>query len=317
MTVPIIAALLATAGAFALGHIWGLRRVRSVAARTQDAWLRVSPDALLLLDDRDRLLDANEAAQLLLGDAGLRTGAALAELDPKWSRLARWDGASGGALRVDGRSFEICCGEVPDAQGRRAGRWLRLRDVTEIVEADALVRAMVVTDELTGVANRRHFFDRAERELDHAYRYGRPLSLVTLGVGRLAEVNARFGYATGDALLRAVAASVVADVRSCDVVGRIEGDRFGLLLPETGRTQAEIVAARLHARAAEIEVPSVGGVARASPRVGLAAIDADDIGVDVPHDLAWLLGAARAGEVDSTVAPTADAGGRATVTESP
>jgi diguanylate cyclase (GGDEF)-like protein len=292
----LLLAFLAAAGVFALGHAWGVRRAASSQVQVRDAWLRVSPDALLLLDDHDRLLDANDAAHRLLDEAGLRQGAALAALDPKWLRLSRWDAAAEGTLRVDGRSFEVGGGELHDGRGRRAGRWLRLHDVTEVVEADALVRTMAATDELTGVANRRHFLQRAERELDRAYRYGRPLSLVTLELEGLAEVNASFGYAAGDALLRAVAATVVADVRSCDVVGRIEGDRFGLLLPEADRARAEIAAARLRAQVAELEVPSAGEVVRARPRVGVAGIGVDEVDVEVPHDLGWLMEAARADE---------------------
>lgn len=311
----LLLALVAAAGAFALGHAWAVRRAGSARAFARDAWLRVSPDAVLLLDDHDRLVEANEAAHRLLDDAGLREGAALAQLDPKWLRLSRWDGVVEGALRVDGRSYEVGGGEVLDRRGRRAGRWLRLRDVTEIVEADALVRVMAVTDELTGVANRRHFFQCAERELDRTYRYGRPLSLVTLELEGLAEVNASFGYATGDTLLRAVAAAVVTDVRSCDVVGRIEGDRFGLLLPEADRVRAEAVAARLRAQVAEVEVPSATGVARVRPRVGIAGIGVDEIDVEVPHDLGWLLEAARAGEARSAEAPPPEAAAHSDVTE--
>jgi diguanylate cyclase (GGDEF)-like protein len=319
MSLPVVVALLAVAaaGAFALGHAWGVRRAGSAQACARDVWLRASPDALLLLDDHDRLLEANDAAHRLLDDAGLRQGAALAELDPKWLRLSRWDAAGESALRIDGRSFEVGGGEVLDRRGRRAGRWLRLRDVTAIVEADALVQTMAVTDELTGVANRRHFFQRAEHELDRTYRYGRPLSLVTLEIEGLAEVNASFGYAVGDALLRAVAASVVTDVRSCDVVGRIEGDRFALLLPEADRARAEVVAARLYAQVFDVEVPSAGGVARALARIGVAGIGVDEVDVEVPHDLNWLLEAARAAEARPAVPPTSEAIAIANVMETP
>jgi diguanylate cyclase (GGDEF)-like protein len=96
----------------------------------------------------------------------------------------------------------------------------------------AAVTATASTDQLTGVLNRRGFTDSAERELDRARRYGRPLALAYVDVRGLKAVNDSEGHLAGDHVLREVAVLLSESARAHDLVGRIGGDELAVLLAE-------------------------------------------------------------------------------------
>jgi diguanylate cyclase (GGDEF)-like protein len=129
-------------------------------------------------------------------------------------------------------------------------------------------------DGLTGLANRRSTHDTLDRLLSASRRAGRPLSVVSLDLDLFKEVNDRYGHATGDELLTAVGAALDAAVRSGDLVGRVGGEEFLALLPDTGVRGALLVAQRMHRAVARIPVGSGGGFASAS--FGVACLDDGD-----------------------------------------
>ena len=101
------------------------------------------------------------------------------------------------------------------------------------------------TDPLTGLANRRHLIEKLERELTRARRYQRPLSLLYLDLDGFKAINDRFGHMFGDEILRGVAMSLRAVLRSTDLLARFGGDEFAVLLPETTLEGAQNVSEKL------------------------------------------------------------------------
>lgn len=101
------------------------------------------------------------------------------------------------------------------------------------------------TDPLTNLANRRFLIEQLEREFARAKRYRRPLSLLYLDLDGFKSVNDRFGHLFGDELLRTAALSMRAVLRSTDLLARIGGDEFAVLLPETTAKGAYGVALKL------------------------------------------------------------------------
>lgn len=101
------------------------------------------------------------------------------------------------------------------------------------------------TDHLTGIANRRSFYELTEAEMSRALRYNHPLTVMYIDVDDFKTVNDRFGHNTGDDLLRAVANTLKQDVRAVDRVARLGGDEFAVLLPETGEEAARFVVRKL------------------------------------------------------------------------
>jgi len=111
-------------------------------------------------------------------------------------------------------------------------------------------------DELTGLLNRRTLVEQLETEWGRCQRYKRPLSLVLLDVDFFKQVNDRYGHDTGDEALAAVARVIDQSVRRVDAVGRLGGDEFLLVLPETPQNGALEVATRLAARTRNLRVRS-------------------------------------------------------------
>ncbi len=102
-----------------------------------------------------------------------------------------------------------------------------------------------MTDELTGLRNRRRFREDLESAWTYAIRHSLLLSVVMIDLDDLTAYNDAFGRAAGDQALRNLADYLVSNVRVYDVVGRLTGGQFGLLLPSTDRTDARRIAERM------------------------------------------------------------------------
>jgi len=107
---------------------------------------------------------------------------------------------------------------------------------------------LATIDGLTGVYNRRHFLLCAEEEFRRINRYGGACSLLMLDIDRFKKVNDTFGHAVGDAAIHRVAELCAESLRSTDLLGRIGGEEFAMLLIETGIAEAALVAERLRLR---------------------------------------------------------------------
>ncbi|PKO91515.1 MAG: diguanylate cyclase [Betaproteobacteria bacterium HGW-Betaproteobacteria-1] len=101
------------------------------------------------------------------------------------------------------------------------------------------------SDYLTGLANRRYFLEQAEIELSRALRYNRELSILMLDIDHFKHVNDTYGHKVGDIVLQKLSSICQATLRDVDIVGRIGGEEFAVLLPETGSEQAWEAAERL------------------------------------------------------------------------
>lgn len=109
---------------------------------------------------------------------------------------------------------------------------------------EELVR-QATTDSVTGVHNRRFLDEHLENEFRRAQRYGRALSLIMLDLDLYKEVNDCYGHRFGDVILAQVAQRLPTGLRTSDVVARYGGDEFAVLLPETDRARAVVVAERI------------------------------------------------------------------------
>lgn len=131
-------------------------------------------------------------------------------------------------------------------------------DVTERKNAELLLRLQAVTDELTGIANRRHFMEKFRQEFVRARRYDKPLCLLMIDVDYFKAINDAFGHDVGDQALRDLSSSIRSSLREVDVFGRLGGEEFGILLPETARRDALEVAERLRLKIHDLVLPEGG-----------------------------------------------------------
>jgi diguanylate cyclase (GGDEF)-like protein len=104
---------------------------------------------------------------------------------------------------------------------------------------------MATIDYLTGLYNRRYFFELSETEFKRYKRYKKPFSLILLDLDHFKDINDRHGHAAGDLVLQNLAKVFRDSLRSMDIPGRIGGEEFVILLPETNHGQAVLVADRL------------------------------------------------------------------------
>jgi diguanylate cyclase (GGDEF)-like protein len=102
-----------------------------------------------------------------------------------------------------------------------------------------------MTDELTGLANRRYFFIKGPEELKRAQRYQTGLSLIMMDIDKFKLVNDKYGHETGDIVLRRIASTIKANVREVDTVARLGGEEIAVLLPNTEAADAIKLAERL------------------------------------------------------------------------
>ena len=134
---------------------------------------------------------------------------------------------------------------VPELAAR-AGALLRLKATQDALRREkAELERLSVTDPLTGAFNRRYFQLRLEQEVERSRRHGNPLAILMLDLDHFKAVNDRYGHPAGDAVLRSTARLVDAELRRVDVCTRWGGEEFAVILPDTGREGAAIVAHRL------------------------------------------------------------------------
>ena len=187
------------------------------------------------------------------------------------------------------------------------GRMLIYSDVTDIIRNAQKMEQLATIDGMTGIYNRRHFLTLADLEWDRARRYGRPLSFLMIDIDYFKAINDRFGHEIGDRAIVHVANLAGGCKRTSDILARIGGDEFALLLPETEITQAEAVAERLRCEVAKCPLADVAHSATIS--IGVATADADMEGISDLIKMAdqALFAAKRAGrnKLMRSIAPTA------------
>jgi diguanylate cyclase (GGDEF)-like protein len=182
--------------------------------------------------------------------------------------VASGDAAATDLNMSDGTVLRCQLARLPNG-----GRMLIYSDVTGIVRAAREMEQLATIDGMTGIYNRRHFLALADREWDRARRYGRPLSFLMIDIDYFKAINDRFGHEIGDRAIVHVANLAGGCKRTSDVLARIGGEEFALLLPETELAQAEAVAERLRCEVAKSPLAEVSHSATVS--IGVAAADDD------------------------------------------
>lgn len=159
----------------------------------------------------------------------------------------------------------------------RLNRALR-REVSERQRLQEDLERLANTDSLTGLPSRRFFMNQLASELARRQRYGHPLSLLMLDLDHFKQINDQWGHAVGDDALRLFADSVQCCLRTQDVAGRLGGEEFAILLPETGENVARPVAERIRARMEHAAISTPQGNCTATVSIGVTeAVDGDDL----------------------------------------
>jgi diguanylate cyclase (GGDEF)-like protein/PAS domain S-box-containing protein len=150
-------------------------------------------------------------------------------------------------------------------------------NITEQKRLENELREMAATDVLTGVHNRRRFLELCEIEIQRAKRYNNALSMVMLDVDWFKTINDTYGHAVGDEAIKSMTRLCQKMLRTTDVLGRIGGEEFAILLTETQLDGAQVIAERIRKSAEEYTFDTGTGVeGRFTASFGLTSLVATD-----------------------------------------
>lgn len=177
-------------------------------------------------------------------------------------------------MESDGRA-------IRDADGKVSKVVVVSRDITALKLLEAKLREMASTDFLTGLANRRHFLARLDQELSRIHRLDEHCaSVLMLDSDHFKKVNDTFGHATGDNVLRHLAALMQNELRKIDTVGRIGGEEFAVILPGADLPSAKVFAERLRKKIAGTPMAHEDSVIPVTVSIGVAGMKASDASAD-------------------------------------
>lgn len=147
--------------------------------------------------------------------------------------------------------------------------------LAQLEKTNVELERLASTDPLTGAANRRAFMERSRAELARSGRSAETTALLLLDLDHFKAINDSYGHQGGDAVLKAVVAEVQAVLRPSDLMGRVGGEEFMVLLPDADAAAALGVADRILQRVADLQVPSNSGPIRLTLSMGLAVFPLD------------------------------------------
>lgn len=233
-------------------QMFGGKRIGMGPAASGEVWLRTviekNADGLIILDKNGIILYANPAAAKMLG-----------------KKVSEMPGAFWGHPILAGETTEIDIlrgVEILTAELRTVAiDWeaepatlVSLRDITPRKHLENKLRVMAGTDYLTGADNRRSFMARAQQEFMRARRYGHALSVLMLDIDRFKSINDTHGHQAGNEVLKAFVQKSKSIFRQTDIVGRLGGDEFGVIMVETSTDGARLVANRLRNELAKTSI---------------------------------------------------------------
>ena len=140
----------------------------------------------------------------------------------------------------------------------------------KLLQESQIFEKLAITDDLTGINNRRQILNLAEFEFQRAQRFNHPLTLLVLDLDDLKVLNDDYGHLVGDNALKHLAENCRKQIRNEDSIGRIGGDEFVILLIETDQEVGKVVAERIRQSCCEMQVETGNGPVNFSVSIGIA-----------------------------------------------
>ncbi|THF62193.1 sensor domain-containing diguanylate cyclase [Pseudothauera rhizosphaerae] len=197
-----------------------------------------------------------------------------------WNTILRGEVWRGEVVnrRKDGVLFDeaLTITPVRDRDGRLRHFVAVKEDITVRKLQEHELQRLASTDPLTGASNRRVFMERLSLELARVRRYGKQAALLMLDLDHFKQINDRHGHAAGDATLRSFTTLAQRTLRQTDTLGRLGGEEFAVLLPETDEEQAAELAERVRGRLAAEGIAFGDEAIRVTVSIGIAQLETTD-----------------------------------------
>jgi diguanylate cyclase (GGDEF)-like protein len=148
----------------------------------------------------------------------------------------------------------------------------------QLLKKNMELRERTMIDELTGLFNRRYFERSLSYDIERFRRYKRPFGVILFDVDHFKAVNDHYGHSVGDAALKHLAESARKAVRGADMAARYGGEEFALILPETGREGAMILAERLRSQVESSSLTIESGELHITISLGVTAVEGEFAG---------------------------------------
>jgi len=271
-----------------LVFFWGLYRYRlfDLSPIARSILVDSMSDGMLVLDNNYRIVDLNPAVQNIFGvslDEAL--GQPVTQLLYPWYDLdahfsvATEKQTTQAEIELEQRGakhhYDLRISPIV-RQGLAMGHLLVLRDITERVNLFNEVHRLAITDTLTGLYNRRYFFDQASHYVKLSKRHVRDLSLIMLDIDYFKKVNDTYGHIVGDEVLRTLAMILADDRRQTDITARYGGEEFVILLLESDLQAAQHVAQKLCKKVADTSFDTSCGLLSVTISLGVATLLFED-----------------------------------------
>lgn len=150
----------------------------------------------------------------------------------------------------------------------------------ELAQANTRLHELATRDSLTGLFNRRHFFELAELELAKAQRYRHPITAIMLDLDKFKQINDTYGHVVGDRVLQVAGQCIQTNIREVDIAGRYGGEEFAVLLPHTTLADSREAVERLRAQLAAQAVPAGDKTIQVTASSGLVSLE-DLVGISI------------------------------------
>lgn len=237
------------------------------------------PDGIMVIDNHDRLAFINPAAETILGQSNDDVvGSELCnfidrKILPDQTEQEHVTHEMEIAIKGKDKTFDLRFSRLSSTQKEHLGWLIVWRDISQRKTLENELRCLASTDSLTGAYNRRHFINKGRDEVERCLRYGKSMSVLMLDIDHFKKINDEFGHDVGDLTLQAFTRICKGGLRNFDTFGRLGGEEFAVLMPETDIHQAISIAERLRKAIMEMQVLAGKQAVTMTASIGIASLD--------------------------------------------
>jgi diguanylate cyclase (GGDEF)-like protein len=178
-------------------------------------------------------------------------------------------------LTTDGKRIPILKTAVSINLNGREHLLETFLDITQLKLLQEKLELLATTDSLTGILNRRHFIELSEKEMSRAQRSGTPLSIAMIDIDHFKIINDTHGHTVGDLVIKELVALCKDDLRPYDLLGRIGGEEFAIMMVQCDLQKAFTVSERLRKRIVNHVISADGKDISIKISVGVAELSGD------------------------------------------